>query len=313
MPTSEERRAERAAEAQKHIATMNIVFADQTKASIGGAVVYKEGVARKLELPDPRFEKTRAQTLRRDSARAVLAIEGDKPAVLDFASFTIPGGGYERGAWAQEEALCAASNLYPVLDGCRSIFYDDNYPMRRGGLFTDKCMYLPDVMFGEDNAIRPVGVIVCAAPHRRHALENGRDALEIDNDLERRVEAVMRVAAVQGVDALVLGAFGCGVFANDPTQVAGLFKDWLDAHPGIFADVVFAVPGGPNFDPFEAVFPRIVEREQRPAAVDADGEEDGDGEDWRAYAACGGSDDGLGADAPVGKEDWRQKLARFKS
>lgn len=309
MPTSEERRAARAAEAQKHIATMNIVFSEQTKASVAGAVVYKEGAARKLVLPAARFETTRAQTLRQDAARAVVAIEGDKPAVLDFASFTNPGGGYERGAWAQEEALCAASNLYPVLDGCRSIFYDDNRSMRRGGLFTDKCMYLPDVMFGEGNAIKAAGVIVCAAPDRRRALENGRDAIEVDNDLARRVEAVMHVAAAQQVDALVLGAFGCGVFANDAEQVAGLFKKWLDAHPGVFSDVVFAVPGGANFAPFDALFPRIVERVERPVA---DPDESEDDEDWQAYATCAATAGAEGEDAAVGREDWRRKLASLR-
>lgn len=313
----EDRRAARAAEAKRHIATMNVVFSEQTKASAAAAVVYKEGAGRALDVPEARFEATRVQTLRMDAVEAVMGIAGEKPAVLDFASFTNPGGGYDRGAWAQEEALCAGSNLFSVLEACTS-FYEGNRSMWRGGLFTDKCMYVPDVMFGEGNAIRPAGVVVCAAPNRKRALENGRDEVEIDHDLARRVECVMRVAAVQGVDGLVLGAFGCGVFSNDPQRVAGLFKEWLDAHPGVFENVVFAVPGGPNAAVFEEAFPRIAEaepQEKKAQAAAGDDEEDG-AEDWRAYADVGASsgaengEGGASGDEPdLPKEEWRRKLA----
>ena len=319
----EDRKAARAAEARRHIATMNVVFAEQTKASATAATVYKEGAGRSLDVPAPRFEATRAQTLRIDAVEAVMGIAGEHPAVLDFASFTNPGGGYDRGAWAQEEALCAGSNLFSVLEACKP-FYEGNRSMWRGGLFTDKCMYVPDVMFGEGNAIRPAGVVVCAAPNRRRALENGRDEVEVDHDLARRVECVMRVAAAQGVDGLVLGAFGCGVFGNDATRVAGLFKEWLDAHPGVFENVVFAVPGGPNAAAFEEAFPRIVEAEPQDRDAQADpGEDEEDGtDDWRAYMTAGAADgedgaaaddtDDTGAGGSSPTEEWRRKLASFK-
>ncbi len=315
----EDRRAARVAQAKRHIATTNVVFAEQTKASAAAATVYKEGAGRVLDVPEARFAATRAQTLRIDAVEAVMGIAGEHPAVLDFASFTNPGGGYERGAWAQEEALCAGSNLFSVLEACKDSFYEGNRSMWRGGLFTDKCMYVPDVMFGEGNAIRPAGVVVCAAPNRARALENGRDEVEIDHDLARRVECVMRVAAAQGVDGLVLGAFGCGVFGNDARRVAGLFGEWLDAHPGVFENVVFAVPGGPNAAAFEEMFPRIAEAEPQEKGKQAPSGEDGeDGvDDWRAYldagalsGAEGGEGDGDAPDMP--KEEWRRKLAAFK-
>jgi uncharacterized protein (TIGR02452 family) len=52
---------------------------------------------------------------------------------------------------------------------------------------------------------------------------------------------------------LVLGAWGCGVFGNDPFDVAALFKQALDACPGVFRKVVFAVYGGGNYDVFKSV------------------------------------------------------------
>ncbi len=313
-------RAARAEKAKKHIATMSIVFADKTKESIKNATVYKEGQARKLDIPEARFEKTAAHTVHQSSVEALMSIDGENVAVLDFASFTNPGGGYERGVLAQEEALCSESNLYPILDGCRKIFYDDNKSMRRGGLYTDKSMYVPGVVFGEGNNLKTAGVIVCAAPNKRQALENGRDEIEIEHDLARRVEAVMRIAAVQGVDSLVLGAFGCGVFRNGPNYVVELFKNWLDEHPGVFANVAFAIPGGANFKIFSDVFPEPQKEKQISQAQkdeqDAKDEEK-ENEDWQQYASSvpSADEDGLdeGSAEEFSKKDWRYKLAQFKN
>ena len=314
-------RAGRAENAKKHIATMKIVFADKIKESIQNAIVYKEGQARKLDIPEKRFEKTTAQTLHQSSVEALMSIEGEKIAVLNFASFTNPGGGYERGVLAQEEALCSESDLYPILDGCRKIFYDDNKTMRRGGLYTDKSMYVPDVVFGEGNNLKEVGVIVCAAPNKRQALENGRDEIEIEHDLARRVEAIMRIAAVQNIDSLVLGAFGCGVFRNDPNYVVKLFKNWLDEHDGVFNKVVFAIPGGENFKIFSDVFPEAKkEKENTKEAKDkenAEQEENSKERDWEQYASSkpdanqdNDEEDNAGG---FSKKDWRYKLAQFKN
>jgi len=61
----------------------------------------------------------------------------------------------------------------------------------------------------------------------------------------QRAELVLEVAVRHEVKQLVLGAWGCGVFRNDPRQVAGVFGELL-AHGGRFAgafsEVLFAVP-----------------------------------------------------------------------
>jgi len=38
---------------------------------------------------------------------------------------------------------------------------------------------------------------------------------------------VLRVMAAQGHRTAVLGAWGCGVFRNDPREVATAFAEWL--------------------------------------------------------------------------------------
>ena len=208
---------------------------------------------------------------------------------LDFASYTNPGGGYDRGAWAQEEALCAESNLFEILSGLRELYYTPNKQTIRGGLYSDRALYLTDVLFTAEAGPFKRDVIVCAAPNRSRAMEANRSAQECDNDMRRRVVTVLQIAADQHVESLVLGAFGCGVFGNDPVFVASAFKEWIDAHPGVFREVVFAVPGGPNLSAFEDVFGR-TQHEAVEVAEDFEPEEDTSEDD--AWLADNASSDG---------------------
>jgi uncharacterized protein (TIGR02452 family) len=69
--------------------------------------------------------------------------------------------------------------------------------------------------------------------------------------MRSRCEAVMNLAASHGCEALVAGAFGCGVFGNDPYLVARCFLEWISACGGAVREVCFAVPGGANYEAFE--------------------------------------------------------------
>jgi uncharacterized protein (TIGR02452 family) len=68
--------------------------------------------------------------------------------------------------------------------------------------------------------------------------------------LRRRAARVLAVAAAHRHRRLVLGAWGCGVFGNDPTMVAEAFAAALERYP--MEHVVFAVLG-PNRAEFAAV------------------------------------------------------------
>ena len=77
------------------------------------------------------------------------------------------------------------------------------------------------------------------------------------------VQRVLAIAAMHQHDALVLGAWGCGVFGNDTEEVAGLFKDALDGpFRGVFAEVVFAVldatPEQRFIGPFHRAFEKLL-------------------------------------------------------
>jgi len=181
-----------------------------------------------------------------------LAREEDHPriGVLNFASARNPGGGFVRGARAQEEDLCRCSGLYPCLLTQRA-YYEANRA-QRSMLYTDHVICSPDVPwfrvrrseFLEEPFL--AGVITAPAPNageylRRHA---GRKSA-VHSVLRRRAGIVLAVARKHQMSSLVLGAWGCGVFKNDPAVVASAFSDWLhDARfVSCFHRIVFAIYG----------------------------------------------------------------------
>lgn len=273
MATKEERKAE----AEKHLGLVRGLFAAETAATVEGAALYEDGDGRELALPEPRFDQTEVVVEWGQLADAVARAKG-KACVVDPASYRVPGGNYLNGGWGTEEQICAESNLFPVLEGLRAVYHDANRQSTHGGLNSDRALYLQDVMFTTGGAMRKRDVLVCAPPNRNFALENHRSVAECDMDLAHRIEAVMRIAATNGVDTLVMGAFGCGFFGNDAEHVAGLLKAWLDAHPGQFQTVVFSIAGGPSLDAFRAAFPK--EEAVQEAAADGEDEFDDDLDDW---------------------------------
>src|SRR5262249_1587085 len=88
-------------------------------------------------------------------------------------------------------------------------------------------------------------VISAPAPNAGAVADNepGNMVL-LEPALRRRAELVLRTAQGHDVEKLVLGAWGCGVFRNDPRMVARVFSELLSLpgpYDGVFADVVFAV------------------------------------------------------------------------
>lgn len=273
MPDREQRKRE----AAKHIAFVKTVFGSETKASIDGAIIYEDGEGRELELPEPAFEQTETRVSGAFPATVVFDSQS-KTGVVDACAFTRPGGNYEDGAFGPEQALCSDSNLYPVLLGCKKKFFDANRGYECSMLFTDRALFLPSVMFVRNGTMKKASVVAIAAPNRTRALENHRSERECDSNLANRIEAQLRIAAANGIETLVCGAFGCGSYGNDPAFVAQTYRTWIDAHPGAFKEVVFAVPRSAR-DAFESVF-GSTPRASEPAPQDPE-EAELDNEDWR--------------------------------
>ena len=244
-------------EAQMHIADMNRRYARETADSVAQTILYQPGKARNL-VPQPPHGTSRPKVVVKptDTVSAILDGAGHgRVCALDFASYRHPGGGYANGSLAQEEAMCSESNLYNILDKHWTRFYEPNKSSLNDSLYTDKAMLVPDVIFERGRAKAIADVIVCAAPNIGAAKKNRVSDEECIQALSERIEAVMKIAAQNEADYLVLGAYGCGVFKNDPEKVAEMFMRWLDGNPGYFKEVIFAIkPGGPNFGAFKDVF-----------------------------------------------------------
>ncbi|WP_198655178.1 TIGR02452 family protein [Streptomyces geranii] len=169
-------------------------------------------------------------------------------AVLNFSSARNPGGGYLNGAQAQEEALCRASALYTCLLEVREFY--DHHRTHRDPFYTDRVIHSPGVPVFRDDRGRlldtpfTAGFLTSAAPNagviRRTTPER---TSEIPAALASRAERVLEVAATEGYHRLVLGAWGCGVFQNDPRTVAQTFRNLLvgGRFEGSFERVVFAI------------------------------------------------------------------------
>jgi uncharacterized protein (TIGR02452 family) len=115
-------------------------------------------------------------------------------------------------------------------------------------LYTDHLIYSPEVPFFRDERLEllaqpfAVSIITSPAPNAGEAHSRG-EGQHVRATLERRADHVLRVAAHHRHRTLVLGAWGCGVFQNDPRDVADVFARLLTSAPmaRAFARVVFAI------------------------------------------------------------------------
>ena len=186
-------------------------------------------------------------------------------ALLNFASARNPGGGFLRGAKAQEEDLCRCSGLYPCLLRCMT-YYEINR-QESSLLYTDYAIFSPDVPFIRTSSKAPflntpcyVSVITAPAPNSGPYLaQNPSGHRDIEVTFLRRWQNVFKIAADQGMERLILGAWGCGAFGGDPLVAASTAKRALQSHGIGLKEVVFAIPGTGkqsrhNLESFESVF-----------------------------------------------------------
>lgn len=186
------------------------------------------------------------------AAAAQLATEFGRVGVLNFASARHPGGGFLGGSQAQEESLARSSGLYPCLTQFAEMYAYNSRPASNG-LYSDYLIYSPGVpVLRHDDGqwlTQPLRLDVITAPavNAGALARNSPELLpQLLPTMRQRLRLVLAVAARHEIEALVLGAWGCGVFANDPAQVAQLFAEAL-AEPAIrgsFRRLDFAI-----FDP----------------------------------------------------------------
>ncbi|MDW8342943.1 MAG: TIGR02452 family protein [Verrucomicrobiae bacterium] len=218
-----------------------IVWRDAVQA----ACAAKQSIAPDATLPHVEritFAETRVQVANETTLGAArrLAGMGLRPLALNFANGIHPGGGFLDGARAQEEVLCRSSALYltlvddPMYEAHRKRPLPDS---------TDWAIYSPDVpVFRTDDGTElhqfwQLSFISCAAPYAPKIGQPRAGDL-----LQKRIHRVLAIARSYGYSALVLGAWGCGAFGNDPHRTARDFRNALENEfRGAFSDIVFAI------------------------------------------------------------------------
>lgn len=236
---------ELAEKAKNHHKIMEEKYQDITNISIANSKIYIPEMCKRSETGI----KPIIQILDTDTVSALYMINNfySNIGILNFASFKYPGGMFLKGSSAQEEALCHESNLYETLKSFSNTYYLANrYECKMNptinSTYLDRGIYSPNIMFLRENKnIINTAVITVAAPNIRNA-----DAIILEKfntvALSNRIKFVLDIAETENLKTLILGAFGCGVFRQNPEEVAYLFKEYLLSEKYNFTNIIFAIP-----------------------------------------------------------------------
>jgi len=162
------------------------------------------------------------------------------PCVLNLASRQNPGGGVRNGAGAQEENLFRRTNLFlslyqfaPYANEYGIKKHEKSYPLDRdtGGIYSaDITVFRGSEKNGYCLLRKPFAVSFVTVPAIRspELIERNGKLYIADNLVEpakEKIRTIFRIAGKYKHDSLVLGAFGCGAYANPPNHMAELFKE----------------------------------------------------------------------------------------
>lgn len=192
-----------------------------------------------------KFENTEIEIVNESTVDTIFRLKDDNIGVLNFASAHHPGGGFQNGAMAQEEALAYCSNLFDTLEG--NEFYEIHSKVK-SKMYTDNVI-IGDVEFfrtgdfklAEETKV--VTVVTSAAVNMGQVLKHWESEEEAKKVMKNRMRKILKLMASEGCETVVLGAFGCGVFKNKPEDVA---NNWLELlvdedMKKLFKKIVFAI------------------------------------------------------------------------
>lgn len=162
---------------------------------------------------------------------------------LNFANGTNVGGGFLAGASAQEEDLCKCSALYESLKS-KPQFYNKNI-LENNHYYTNDTLYSPNVPFFKNEnydlleKIFTMSVISSPAPNVSLMKEDEFSLNRINNTILNRIYEILHVAHINNHKNIILGAWGCGAFGNDPYIISHAFYQVLNDFS--FDNIYFSV------------------------------------------------------------------------
>lgn len=203
-----------------------------------------------------------------DSVEAGIALKKRNlnPVVVNFANEDHPGGGVKGGSRAQEEEICRKTGLYLELDPKENSNLKAKFPDGKYKIPEKSCIYTSNVpvirqRLGEkyEWLEKPIRLaFISSAAYNQH--NRPKDDKEYIDGMRIKIRTQVECAILYSRKSLVLGAFGCGAFGNNPKLVARLYKEEIAKYPGMIQEIVFAVKicrdsDQKNFDAFKQAFP----------------------------------------------------------
>lgn len=181
---------------------------------------------------------------------------------LNFASARNPGGGFLNGSQAQEESIARATGLYPCQLKAKEYYVQNR--LIKTCIYTDHMIYSPQVPILKDEdgvlleEVVQVSIITAPAVNTGVVLRNEPENIEfIEARMSQRIDMVLAICREKEYETLVLGAWGCGVFRNDPIVISQMFYNLLNGkYKNQFKRIVFSVYSKNEkfIKPFEALF-----------------------------------------------------------
>lgn len=230
---------ERTMTAKQWLDHITLKWNKEVQRAVENTTAYTDVYPEAFDIPDARYEKTETKIFKNDvvtcaKAAIIHAKRGSRVLVLNFASYTSPGGGFLKGSTAQEEALCFSTGLYPCLES-QSKWYEKHKETDTDRCYSNDYIYSEDVPFIINNKCYFVDVLTMAAPN------NASKYSPVEDIFEERMECVYLIAMERNIDILLLGAWGCGVFGNDPKFVASTWKKLTEEYNGRIKEVVHPI------------------------------------------------------------------------
>ena len=249
--------------------------------SVEDVTFYDKDIRKKINFDKLKRYKTEIKVVNQDSLYAAkeLVENGFTPAVVNFASFKVPGGGVRKGSKAQEENICRRTNLFEsifrFIDTLAKEYglpmEDKRYPLpvNHGAIYSPSISVFresDDKQYAFMDNLFNIDVITIAALKNPPLDKNGHLNNWAKSITKEKIRTMLNLAIYWENDSIVLGAFGCGAFANPPEDVALLFKEVLKEpeYCDKFEKIIFAIlddgnshrkhnPRG-NFLPFAETF-----------------------------------------------------------
>jgi uncharacterized protein (TIGR02452 family) len=234
------------------IETVRVDLRDLHEKSLNSITLYTPEMINRIKMTPPKPE---TEPVYRLSSLPVVSefmrtkqAGGSNIGILNFASAKNAGGGFLSGALAQEESLAMCSNLY-LTQMKKQKYYESNRACS-SMLYTDYMIYSKDVVFIREDtgsfwqAPLIASILTAPAANMGQYIYKKEGSIEhAEKVMKDRIRKILHVFAEQKNDILILGAYGCGVFKNDPLKIAAFFVELLKGEglEKYFQELIFAV------------------------------------------------------------------------